>query len=285
MCIKSLKQKFLSILFLLLAVVLFTLDINNYVAFFIILMALFIGIFIICDLVKNGNGRLSGDLSKMTEYLSNNAFRILLIVLVLLFLILVSFHNIFSWQKIIVEPQEFKEKIPAGDSLIREIAIKNSGISDIIISIKPKSIEDLISIVENNLSINSEESKNINIFINIPLHTLLGEHRGSIEIIYENNTIKKIPILLVVQPQAQFQATIDAPDKINKTDYFKVKINIKNIGESPLHGIRIKLNTSGLNLTEIEKKRLLVCYLKILSFLQIGGLKQTKQDGKPFHLI
>lgn len=223
-----------------------------------ILLAAIIEGYIICYLKQNE--KLLTWFFKIRERILENAFETLMIIFISLFLLLVSLHNILSPPLIDVEPQIFEMKTPAGDSLIGAISITNRGVSDINISIKIESVENWMKIALNNLKINSEQTRNVNFSMYIPPQISVGEYRGTIKIIYKNKSIVDRPILLVVQPQSQFQVTVTAPDKVNKTDNFYVKINIINTGDSPVHGINIRLNeskTKALKLNEVESEKII----------------------------
>ncbi|MCZ7380631.1 MAG: hypothetical protein O8C64_03525 [Candidatus Methanoperedens sp.] len=238
-------------------IVLLKFEINPYLAGTIIIITAIITLVFLFYLAQNEILRTKM-LEKFRKFLWKNAFVALLAIFILLFLLLVGIHNIISPPLLYVEPQKYEEKISAGDSLIRTISITNRGIFEKKILIKIDSIENWVNLSRKELMINSEQTENVNFSVNIPLQMRVGEYRGDIEIIYENNTVREIPISLIVQPPAQFQATIDAPEKVNKTDYFKIKITIKNIGESPVYGINIRLKESSItdiNLSKVEKEK------------------------------
>lgn len=161
-----------------------------------------------------------------------------------------------SKPQIFVEPQTFETKISAGELQSGAISIKNLGFSNKNISIRSEYINWII-IDSKDITIYPEQSNIINFSINVPLDTTLGEYRGIINISYENFTIKEIPVKLTVLPRAQFQSIVNAPEKINKTDNFNVKINIKNMGESPVYGIKIRMNgnITELFLSQVEKEK------------------------------
>ncbi len=194
--------------------------------------------------------------------LSENALEITAYFIMILFIML-FFFNIFPPQQIVVEPQKFVEKIPAGDSLVKSFSIRYIDGTDKTLSINiDDTIKDWINVAHSDIT-NSEKARIIDFSITIPPHTPSGEYRGSIIIntAQTNKTIAAIPVLLIVQPGAQFQASIgDIPGKVNISDWFKVKINIKNTGDSPVYGIRIrqdKSNNIGLDLPEIEDGKII----------------------------
>ncbi len=223
------------------------------IAILIVFLLEFLIIFVIFKNEKLNEGWLN-----FRKYMSENAIMITIAFLAILFSLLFILY-FFSPQQIILEPREFVEKIPAGDYLVKSFSIKYMDRSGETISISiTEPINNWIIIAPADFEIESGQTRNINFFISIPSQTALGEYGGSIRI-KTNSTISEIPVSLVVAPRAQFQTTIDVPPKINKSDYFKVKINIKNIGDSPVNGIEIRLyknNITGFDLSELEEKKI-----------------------------
>lgn len=294
MCIKCLKKRWCSYLktkwwcmlipiFILLLLfitvyILISSDLNTFNIIFLFLTIVGI-LIVVCHLVQNNKLRTS--LSKTINLLSENSLGITITgSIILVFLLLILY--IHSPPQIFVKPQKIEAIVPAGDSIIRAISIGNMGSSDKNVSINlTESIENWVNLAQKDFIINSEQIKNVNFSINIPLQTPLGDYRGAIKVIYKNNTVTEIPILLTVQPQAQFQATISVPNRVNKTDYFKVKINIKNIGESPIYGIKIKINknnTTGLNLSEVEEEKNIGLLSKNVEFSTELWIKANETD-------
>ncbi len=231
----------------------------NFVIKIIIIFPLIgiIGGIVVCHLAQNR--KLHIRLSTIRNHLVENALGITLtgLFISIILLMVIYFH---PPQLIAIEPKRIDALIPAGDSISRTISIKNLGSSDTNISIKTEFSGNWINIPNNFTPITSRQTEYINFSINIPLQTPLGGYKGAIKI-YKNDTadlpIYEIPISLDVQPQAQFQATIDAPDEVNKTDYFKLKVDIKNVGASPVNGVNLSLNISkapALDLDEDKNK-------------------------------
>ncbi len=220
----------------------------------IILVGVFSGI-LVCRLLKNES--LFTIFNEFRNLIYENSVGILITGLIIsLFILWVIYNN--PPAQIFIEPQKFEEMIPAGDSINKAISIKNLGSSDTNISIKTEFSNNWINIPNNFMPITSRQTNYVNFSINIPLQTQLGEYKGVIKI-YKNNTadlpIYAIPVLLDVQPQAQFQATVDAPDEVNKTDYFKVKVYIKNVGAPPIDGVNLSLNISKAPALDIDEDK------------------------------
>ncbi len=198
-------------------------------------------------------------LSRIRDCLSENGIWLSLTFIIILFLLLEIFF-IYPPQQIVVEPQKYEETIPAGGSLVKTFSIKYLGISNETISVNiTKPFENWINI-SRDFKIDSEQTKIINFSIKVPLGTSSGEYRGAIKINQTNNTIAEIPISLIVQPQAQFQVTTETPAGVNISDWFKIKVTLKNIGDSPVYGIKIRVNesdTTGLNLSEIKDEKII----------------------------
>lgn len=302
MCIKCLKKRwcnylktkwkwcmlipiFILLLLFISVYILISSDLNNFSIIFLFLTIVGI-LIVVCHLVQNKKLRTS--LSETTNLLSENSLGITITTLIILVFLLLGILYIFSPPQIFVEPQKIEAIIPAGDSIIRAISIENIGSSDKNVSINlTESIENWVNIAQKDFIINSAQIKNVNFSINIPLQTPFGDYRGAIKIIYKNNTITEIPILLTVQPQAQFQATINVPERVNRTDYFKVKINIKNIGESPVYGIKIKINknnTTGLNLSEVEEETIIGLLPKNVEFSTEWWIKANETGWQTLHI-
>jgi len=213
----------------------------------VIIIFLLIGIIggiFVCQIVHNK--KLITSLSTINNCLEENALGITITGLSILIILHAGMY-FHSPQLITVEPKEIDVVIPAGDSTSRAISIKNLGSTDVNLSIRTEFTDDWINVLNNFTTITSRRTKYVNFFINIPLQTSLGEYKGVIKI-YKNDTADlptyEIPILLDVQPQAQFQASIDAPENVNKTNYFKVKVDVKNVGASPVDGVNLFLDIS-----------------------------------------
>src|SRR5574341_38619 len=152
----------------------------------LILVGIVSGI-IICLLVQNK--KLRTWLSERGNSLLENSVGVTITGLIIS-VFLLGFFYFHPPSQIIVEPQKFEVIIPAGDSIIRSISIKNIDGSEKNISVcLPKLIENWIIIANKDFTINAGQTKNINFSINIPLQTSLGDYREAIKIIYENDTI------------------------------------------------------------------------------------------------
>lgn len=244
-------------------------DFKNIFIIELFLIGILIGISpIICHLVKNRELCISS--SEIRDRLSEHSLGIAVSGLIFTGILLVAFYYHPPPQIVsVVEPQEFKVTIPAGDSINRTISIKNIGISMISISI----MNDMNDSWINGLNITSEiipqeKQKYFNFLIKVPSNTTSGEYRRAITISFENKTdiyknYKEIPIILNVTPKAQFRATIYAPFEVNTSD-FKVNVGIENTGNIPIYGVNLSINsgnTTSLDIDDVKNKNKSIAWI------------------------
>jgi hypothetical protein len=239
-------------------------DLNIIIIF---VLAIIIGILIlVCYLVQNNE--LHKMLPEINKLLSKHLLGIIITGLIILGLLLVAL-NFHPLPQIVtfVEPKKIDATIPAGDLQAGAILIKNLGSYPENVNVSFNN-ESWINMQEEdfNFSIDSGQIRIINYHIQVPLNASVGNYTKIIQINNSNNDIAEIPVLINVLPPAQFQATIDAPEDINGTGYFKVELYIENVGDSPVYGVNLSLNTSPELYPDSEEEK-----NKTISLITIGA--------------
>lgn len=163
---------------------------------------------------------------------------ILLFIGILILAVVIYFYG--SQIVTVVEPKEINAILPAGDWQTGSITIQNLGIFPENINVSFNN-ESWINMQEDdfNFSITPKQVRIINYYIKVPLYASVGNYINIIYFKNSNNDIAEIPVLINVLLPAQFQATIDAPEKINKTGFYKVDVVIHNLGGSPVYGVNL----------------------------------------------
>lgn len=92
-----------------------------------------------------------------------------------------------------------------------------------------------------------DRTKYFNVNLNISQNTTPGEYRGAIQI-WDNDKVKaEIPVFIKIHKTMVQIVGIEAPLKVNKSEYFKITAKIKNIGDYDALGVTASVNsTEGL---------------------------------------
>ena len=161
--------------------------------------------------------------------------------------------------KIVVEPQKLDVSLSPGENFTKTISIGVIGKGDIRVTLNAtEPIDGWVYF--SNKSIKNKSVKNRSVeesierdtsyvdvhFENISQDTTPGEYRGAIQI-WDNDTLKaKIPVIIKIRKTMVQIVGIEAPLKVNVSEYFKITAKIKNIGDLDAFEINASANSPEL---------------------------------------
>jgi hypothetical protein len=151
--------------------------------------------------------------------------------------------------QIVVEPPKLDVSLSPGENFTKTISIGAIGKGGTNVTLKPtESINEYVNLTEKPILVVVNKTSYVNVLFEIiSMNTTPGEYRGAIQILDNAKVKAEVPVFIKIHKTMVQIVGIEAPLKVNKSEYYKITAKIKNIGDHDALGVTASVNsTEGL---------------------------------------